>query len=62
MGKSFKLKPHNNYKKKKPTEKIIEYMPYVKPIRIIRPVYFDFHNDKPPPIFQFDMKPSELWD
>ena len=65
MGKSFKLKPQNNFKKNKNNnEKTIQPLksPYVKEkSNVIRPVYFDFNNYDEPPKVTFIMKPSALW-
>jgi len=64
MGKSFKLKPQNNFKKKHNIEKTIQPLksPYVKEkSNVIRPVYFDFNNYDEPPKVTFIMKPSALW-
>ena len=63
MGKSFKLKPKNNFKKNN-VEKTIYPLksPYVKEkSNVIRPVYFDFNNYDEPPMVQFTMEPSALW-
>tara|TARA_A100001015_G_scaffold301725_1_gene388975 strand:+ start:730 stop:936 length:207 start_codon:yes stop_codon:yes gene_type:complete len=67
MGKGFKLKPQNNYKKKKYQTKIVEKkIEYVTPvkeyIKPFRKVYFGFYEDFEPPKVDFEIKPSELWD
>jgi hypothetical protein len=64
MGKSFKLKPQNNFKKKNTVEKTVYPLksPYVKEkSNVIRPVYFDFNNYDEPPMVTFTMEPSALW-
>ena len=65
MGKGFKLKPQNNYRKKKDNKEekkpisYISYQPEIK--KKILPVYFDFMNSDEPPKVVFDMTPSLLW-
>ena len=63
MPRSFKLKHYS--KTIKLPEKIYKQLesPYVKEkSNIIRPVYFDFMNNDEPPIVEFKIEPSLLWD
>ena len=63
MGKSFKLKPKNNFKKNNDEKTIYPLKsPYVKEkSNVIRTVYFDFNNYDEPPMVTFTMEPSALW-
>ena len=65
MGKGFKLKPRNNFKKKKNV--IIEEKPLSSPYvkeksKIIYPVYFDFNNYDDPPKIHFNMPLTTIWE